>query len=301
MTRRESLLILFTLGIAPNLASAGLPFQTSRRAPRPRKTLSVYRIPENTRTISLVPSQNFRVSANDCALAALGGTYLLQLRFPGIVRAGAKINEKVSSGQYHRLFTACFLHGGPGHLFVNSMSLQNLGPEVEKWMGKSRYVGIALATGIASSTASWKLSPSPSIGASGAVFGLLGAWGVFLAENKNILGRRQSEAGLGGVAKTLGLNVLLTASMRNIDHSGHLGGLVAGVTAGFLFGPRLEAQYHPYYGRVLVDKARVQSAFREARFTARLARSRILTPSGSRVEPRAGALCSASGQPKRVT
>lgn len=107
-----------------------------------------------------------------------------------LVHFGAKVPWLVAGGEYWRLFTAIFLHIGFLHLAFNSYALYSLGPQVETLYGRNRFLMIYLLSGLAGSVASYVLSASVSAGASGAIFGLVGALTVYLIRQRDILGRR---------------------------------------------------------------------------------------------------------------
>ena len=158
--------------------------------------------------------------------------------------------------QSYRLVTACFLHASFPHILVNSMSLNNLGPLVEQWFGAERFVCTYLVSGVAGNMLSYRVGRSPlSVGASGAIFGLLGAWGVFLKRNEGVFSPGVVQASLTGVVQTCALNAVMGMQASSIDNMGHLGGLLGGAACSFLFGPRLLA--NPYTGTV-VDRPLLQ-------------------------------------------
>ena len=104
--------------------------------------------------------------------------------FPYLVKSNAALRR----GQLHRLVSSCFLHGGPLHLAVNCASLRNVGPVVETFFGSERFLATYLGAGISGNLLSWGLGRAPtSVGASGAIFGLVGAWAVFLVRNQRVL------------------------------------------------------------------------------------------------------------------
>lgn len=104
--------------------------------------------------------------------------------------------------------------------------------------------------GVAGNYASYLGSPSPSLGASGAIFGLVGAMGIFLWRHQRILGE-QGKSGLRSVGQTLMLNLVIGLAIPQIDNFGHLGGLLAGCAVGYAIGPRLQVttplRGDPYY------------------------------------------------------
>src|SRR6476620_9082174 len=93
---------------------------------------------------------------------------------------GAKDNEGIKQrGEYYRFLTSMFLHGGLLHIGFNAWALYALGPESERIYGTARFLAIYFIAGLAGGVASYALSPNPSVGASGAIFGLIGTLAVF--------------------------------------------------------------------------------------------------------------------------
>jgi membrane associated rhomboid family serine protease len=132
----------------------------------------------------------------------------------------------IAEGEYWRLVTAGFLHAGPFHLLTNMLALWILGSMVEPALGRWRFGLVYFVSLLCGSFGALLLSPdSLTVGASGAVFGLMAAAAV-LARNR---GFSLMESGLG---IWIGLNLLITFTIPNISIGGHLGGLVGGaVTA----------------------------------------------------------------------
>ena len=87
-----------------------------------------------------------------------------------------------------RLVTPALLHGGLLHLLVNSYSLNALGPNVEALLGRGRFAALYAASAVSGNVASFVMNPHPAVGASGAVFGLLGCMGVYLARHRHLHG-----------------------------------------------------------------------------------------------------------------
>lgn len=156
-----------------------------------------------------------------------------------LLMAGAKVNSAIAAGQWYRLVSPMFLHASISHLAVNSFSLYSTGPSVESWFGKARFVALYITAGIAGNVLSYICSPTPSVGASGAIFGLVGATAVILARHRKILGPR-SRRGLNSLAYIVLVNFGMGMSPGSrIDNFGHLGGLMGGVVFAYLAGPRL--------------------------------------------------------------
>lgn len=138
----------------------------------------------------------------------------------------------VAEGQWYRLITAAFLHAGILHLALNMFALITVGPQIEAALGRTRYVALYVLAALGGSTLSFLVS-SPStlgVGASGAIFGLFGAFYVLV---------RRSGGDTGPVLVLLGLNLVITFSVRAIDWRAHIGGLVVGaaLAAAFAYAP----------------------------------------------------------------
>jgi membrane associated rhomboid family serine protease len=131
-------------------------------------------------------------------------------------------------GEWWRLLTAAFLHYGPIHLGMNMLALWWLGQPVEAAIGRARFTLIYFVAGLAGSAGALLLSPnSVTVGASGAIFGILGA--LFVLEY-HATGR------LMGQAMTLiVINIAFSFAVPNISIGGHLGGLAAGVLSTVAF------------------------------------------------------------------
>jgi membrane associated rhomboid family serine protease len=141
----------------------------------------------------------------------------------------------VQYGQWWRLLTAAFLHVGPLHLVLNMLALLVFGSELERQLGRWRYLGIYLIAVLGGAAAIQLLGEPgrPVAGASTAIYGLLGALGVLM------LARRQD---IRGLLTLLAINVLISF-LPGVSLLGHLGGLVAGAAAaGLLLVTRRRSQ-----------------------------------------------------------
>lgn len=151
---------------------------------------------------------------------------------------GAKENSLIDAGQYWRLITAIFLHGGLIHIFFNSFALYALGPESERIYGTVRFLALYFIAGLGGSVASYLMSPAPSVGASGAIFGLIGGLGVFSYFSRQVLGEA-GRAQVQSMAAIAVINLVIGFSAPGIiDNWGHMGGLVAGTLVGAALTPR---------------------------------------------------------------
>ena len=180
-------------------------------------------------------------------MIATGGVFLLQIAgqavfgFDLVAGLGAKDNDLILAGQVWRLVTPIFVHGGLVHFGVNMYSLFALGPPVERFFGPPRMLALYLISGVSGVAFSLALTPDRSVGASGAIFGLLGALAMFLYLHRRILGPA-GRMQLQQLILVAALNLLYGASNPYIDLWGHIGGLAAGAACAAFFGPLLAPQ-----------------------------------------------------------
>ena len=131
----------------------------------------------------------------------------------------------VDEGEYWRIVTAGFLHTGMIHLLFNMFGLYILGGLIEPAVGRLRFGIIYFVSLLAGSFGALLLEPTaPTVGASGAIFGLMGA-AVVVMRNRGI---NPMESGIG---LWIGLNLLITFTIPNISIGGHIGGLIGGAAA----------------------------------------------------------------------
>ncbi|KAM2027853.1 hypothetical protein ACFX1T_020086 [Malus domestica] len=167
---------------------------------------------------------------------------------------GAKINSLIDKGQLWRLVTSSFLHANIGHLLVNCYSLNSVGPTMEKISGPKRYLALYFASAIASSAMSYGFSEAPAVGASGAVFGLVGSLAVFVMRHRGLVGRGKED--LQQIAHVIVLNMAIGFFFKGIDNWGHFGGLLGGVATSWLLGPAWKYESPSADGRrIFSDKA----------------------------------------------
>ena len=163
----------------------------------------------------------------DGGLTALG-------TFDGITLIG------VAEGEWWRMLTAAFLHGNLIHIGMNMLLLWWIGAPVEQALGRGRFLALYLASALAGSAGALIASPNAfTVGASGAIFGILGAALVFERQGLHVLG--------GSALSIIVLNLVLTFAVPNISIGGHLGGLAGGALCGLAlsrFG-----RGHAFYGR----------------------------------------------------
>jgi len=134
--------------------------------------------------------------------------------------------EGIAEGQPYRLLTAMFLHGSVIHILFNMMSLWWIGGPLEAALGRARYLALYFVSGLAGSALTYLIAApnQPSLGASGAIFGLFGATAVLM---------RRLRYDMRPVIALLVINLIFTFGWANIAWQAHIGGLVAGVITGY--------------------------------------------------------------------
>ena len=172
---------------------------------------------------------------------------------------GMKVNEFILQGQYWRLITPIFLHGSIMHLGFNMYALFILGPMLERLYGHGRFLGLIFVSGFAGNVMSFLFSAAPSLGSSTAIFGLLGAQGVLLYQNRQFYGRVAQRA-LINLVVIAGINLVIGLS-PGIDNWGHIGGLLGGTLFAWFGGPVLAVEgiasnYHVVNQRPMGDSIR---------------------------------------------
>lgn len=183
-------------------------------------------------------------------LISIGALFLVEVLRGGsnneqvLVSLGANVPELVRDGQYWRLVTSMFLHIGIVHLAVNGWALYQLGSLFEILLGSVALMLVYFAAGIAGSIASVMFSGADlSAGASGAIFGLLGALIGFLIKRRDRLTPQAKSLMLQLLFWAI-VNVIFGFSVKGIDNAAHLGG----GAVGFLFGLFLPPPPHPVGG-----------------------------------------------------
>lgn len=151
--------------------------------------------------------------------------YILQILFPSLTTLGAVNGSLVRSGQVYRLVTGMFMHGSIWHLLCNMYSLYVIGCATENYFGKKKFLLIYLVSGIIGSMFSCIFNTGWSLGASGAIFGLMGALCYFGYFYRLYMGK----ALYSEIIPVIILNLALSLIVSNIDFYAHIGGLIGGV------------------------------------------------------------------------
>jgi membrane associated rhomboid family serine protease len=142
----------------------------------------------------------------------------------------------IVGGEWWRLLSSIFLHAGLIHLGLNSYVLWIFGNEIERQVGRLTTLALFLGTGVFAGATSFAFAPGlrVGVGASGAIFGLVGA---FIAYNYLRRHHMMAQARLRGALSMLVINLIIGFSIPGIDWRAHVGGLVAGLVAGFAVDP----------------------------------------------------------------
>ncbi|MBI2757638.1 MAG: rhomboid family intramembrane serine protease [Chloroflexi bacterium] len=153
---------------------------------------------------------------------------------------GAKINELIRAGQFWRFLTPALLHGSIPHIAFNMYALFVFGPGLERHFGHWRFLLLYVLGAFTGNVLSFLLSSGYSIGASTAIFGLIGAEGVFLFQNRKLFGS-QFKSAIGNVIFIVAVNLFIGLA-PGIDGWGHVGGLLGGLIFAWFAGPRWEVE-----------------------------------------------------------
>ncbi|WP_077736424.1 rhomboid family protein [Bacillus sonorensis] len=166
-----------------------------------------------------------------------------------LIRFGAKENSLLLAGEWWRLVTPIILHIGLVHLMFNTFALLSVGAAAERVFGSLRFLVIYISAGIFGSIGSFLFNPYPSAGASGAIFGCLGALLYLAFSNRKAF------------LKTIGTNIMvmiilnlgLGFAISNVDNAGHIGGLIGGLLTALAVGlPGKRQPVHRLAGWVLL-------------------------------------------------
>ncbi|MEI6046170.1 MAG: rhomboid family intramembrane serine protease [Chloroflexota bacterium] len=162
-----------------------------------------------------------------------------------LVKLGALYSPLVTGGEWWRLVTVMFLHANAIHILLNGLNFYILGKQLEALFGPARYTMIFFLSGLTGSIASYGLHDQVlAVGASGAIFGLLGATiGYFLRQRDKfgVFGRSY----LKNLLATAALNFVLLLLIPGVDNLAHGGGLVGGLVLGYLCSPLYDFSQTP--------------------------------------------------------
>jgi rhomboid protease GluP len=176
-------------------------------------------------------------------MALVGGNFIKSLVFMDdpatLVAFGAKTNQLLAEGEWFRLITPIFIHGGLLHLASNSYAIWVIGPVAEKLYGSARFLLIYLLAGIGGVIGSYLGGLGddpriPGVGASGAIFGLFGLLFVFGYRYRDELPTNFRRAVTTGMLPVILINLFIGSTIPSIDNSAHIGGLVTGAILAFV-------------------------------------------------------------------
>jgi len=169
------------------------------------------------------------------AMGSGDGSWNALLNMPPetLFQMGARSGIMIEKGQWWRLIVPVFLHGGLLHILFNGYALMQVGPLAEQAYGRSRFLIIYLMAGIMGNVLGTMINDprGVGIGASGALFGLIGAAGVY--------GHRRGDTfglAIRRIMLQWGLYALVFGFLMGADNAAHVGGLVTGVVFSFLVG-----------------------------------------------------------------
>lgn len=164
-----------------------------------------------------------------------------------LVSLGAQVNLLVWEGEAWRLLTAMFLHIGVSHLLFNGWALYSLGRDVEAFYGTGRFATVYFASGLFGGLAFYLLGGTQtavtvSAGASGAIFGIIGAELAYWVRNRKLFGAFGKQR-LLNLAMLIGINLVFGFTIPGINNLAHLGGLVSGFLMALVLAPRYEMSW----------------------------------------------------------
>jgi rhomboid protease GluP len=168
------------------------------------------------------------------ATRALGGVDIPAVLF-------IKSNQAIRAGQIWRLLTPMLLHASLVHIGFNMYALLSFGVGLERHFGHGRFLLLYLLGAFAGNVASFLFTNADSLGASTAVFALLGAEGIFLVQNRRLFAD-QFRSAIGNIIFIAVINLFIIGSLPNIDRWGHIGGLLGGLMFASFAGPAYEVE-----------------------------------------------------------
>lgn len=154
--------------------------------------------------------------------------FVVQMASPRLEAQFVMWSPAVAHGELYRMLTSAFLHSGITHILFNMFALFVVGPPLEIWLGRVRFIALYLLSAIGGSVLIYLFSPLnvPTLGASGAVFGLFAA--TFVVGKK-------VNVDIRWVVMMIVINLVITFTVPSISWQGHLGGLVTGGVVAYAY------------------------------------------------------------------
>lgn len=219
----------------------GLPPQEQPAAqPTPARIALPNSVPAVTYTIVAVTVAVYLLQMGSVALFGYASS---AAQMDWLEAYGARINELIRAGQLWRFLTPVLLHASVPHILFNMYALIAFGAGLERHFGHWRFLLLYILAGFTGNVLSFVLSNGYSVGASTAIFGLVGAEAVFLVQNRGLFGNQFGRA-IGNVIFVVAINLLLGLT-PGIDNWGHVGGLLGGLIFAWFAGPIWQVQQTP--------------------------------------------------------
>ncbi len=195
-----------------------------------RKAEDVFRIKKPVVTLILIAINVMMFVA--MYVFGYGSTHVMTL-----LKFGASHPELIKAGQYYRLITSSFLHIGLVHLIFNNYALYIIGPQLESFYGKTKFIIIYLFSAVTSTLLSMLFFDGVSAGASGSIFGLLGALLYFGYHYRVYLGSVIKSQ----IIPLILINLLLGFTFEGINNAAHIGGLIGGALISMALGVKYKS------------------------------------------------------------
>ena len=164
----------------------------------------------------------------------LATQFLLQVDLPVVLFL--KVNDLIRQGQLWRLLTPALVHGSITHIGFNMYALLSFGTGLERHFGHKRFLALYVLGAFTGNVMSFLFVSNNSLGASTAIFGLLGAEGVFLYQNRKLFAG-QFKSAISNIIFIAVINLFVIGSLPNIDNWGHIGGLLGGTMFAWFASP----------------------------------------------------------------
>ena len=176
-----------------------------------------------------------RAPVTAAILLAIAVVWIAEIReFERMLTRGAIVPDLLQRGELWRIFTAMFLHAGWLHWAVNSWALYQLGTLYEVMFGSVRFAMIYFVSGAVASIASSLFVETASVGASGAVLGILGAFIFSIRRSPQWRNEPWTKGLISQLMFWAFLNLVLGFSVPHIDNTAHIAGMVTGLILGFI-------------------------------------------------------------------